>query len=198
MSGAVTQRAHARLGRPFETALERMHEGYAAAGRAFVQRIHAPMRQVGGPPPSIPGLRVPPGAVMCVRSERSTTDYVGCLSTGRAVYLEAKSCTENRCAFYEIGSTRGGLREHQARVLERVQALGGLGLALVLMPSGVWAVDGPTWRYVSTVAGRKSWSVALFDEHGVRVADASTAARVLQGGGGRIDWLAAIEGAGIV
>ena len=197
MSGAVTKRARAKLGRPFEAALERTHEVYAATGRAFVQRIHAPMRQVGGPLPSVPGLRVPPGAVMCVRSERSTTDYVGCLASGRAVYLEAKSCTEDRCAFYEEGSTRGGLREHQARVLEQVQALGGLGLALVLMPSGVWAVDGPTWRYVSTVAGRKSWSVALFDCHGLRVCGPDAAARLCAGFGGQVDWLTAVERAGI-
>lgn len=198
MSRAVTQaRPHAKLGRPFEAALERTHEQYSATGRAFVQRIHAPMRQVGGPPPALPGHRIPPGAVLAVRSERSTTDYVGCLRTGRAVYLEAKSVAEDRCPFYEGGGVRHGLREHQALVLERVQALGGLGLALVLMPAGVWAVDACTWRYVSQVAGRKSWSVALFEEHGLRVCGPEAAARLCAGYGGPVDWLAAVEGAGI-
>lgn len=185
-----------RLGTALETALEHQHALYAAEGRAFVQRLPVPTRHVGEAPPGCPV-----GSFLAVRTVRSTTDYVGVLGAGRlagrGVFIEVKSCAEDRCAFYEDGNTRGGLRRHQADVLARVQRLGGLGLAIVLLPSGVWVVDVETWGFVARVAGRKSWSRALFSEHAVMVADGATAARVANGTGGRLDWLAALQKAGI-
>lgn len=186
---ATRPRRRANLGATLEAALDEQHRRYAAAGLAFVQRLPVPVRHVGA-------IEGGDGrSFEAVRAARSTTDFAGVIgqrgpARGRAVFIEAKSCGEDRCPFTETGNTRGGLRPHQERALAAVAACGGFGLVVVKMPAGIWVVDVQTWRTVAALPtlGRVSWSPALLDEHGLRVAGPFEL---------RVDWLAALVRVGL-
>lgn len=171
----------ANLGMTLEAALATQHGIYARQRRAFVQQIATPMKQIGTPKDG--------KGVLAVRSKKSTTDFAGVIGSGafrgRGVFLEAKSASQDREPFREVGTTRGGLRPHQEVALASAAACGGFGLIIVKMPSGIWLVQIAAWISLANdpKIGR-AWTPPLLDAHGKRLAGPYEL---------KVDWLSALS-----
>lgn len=118
----------ARRGMSLENRLAAVHERYAAAGLARMDKQY---------PRSVP---VNDGRWAKIIG-RSTVDYVGVLRGGRMAAFDAKDCQGDK-----IELSR--LQEHQRLYLDEVQALGGLAFVLVRFGCGAVArIPIKAWDY---------------------------------------------------
>lgn len=112
-----------RAGDAFERMLEVTHRMYLARGVADIYKL---------PVPTAPAPRHVRGAHggLRVLSERQRCDYTGHLiGSGRAVYMEAKSCHEPMGRLPIIGNSRSGfgIKQHQLEALAAADDHGAIG-----------------------------------------------------------------------
>ncbi len=118
------------------------HQRLAIQGKAHIQRVPTPVTVLGAVSSDARGRRAFPA----VFAAKAGVDFCGVLAGGRAVYLEAKTCSTERWPFAAaLGApTSSRVSGPEWESLSRCQALGGLALVVLDWSSagaGYWAVD---------------------------------------------------------
>lgn len=135
-----------RKGAAWELQNELWAKEYQRLGQAFIVKCH-------------PGSKVIEGRL--IYDSTGPPDYLGCLSSGRAVAFEAKEIIGSRFPFKN-------LELHQARALSRFHRMGGLAFVAVQSMVGVrvaarvilpWTTIGPL--YENWLTGSKPASIEL-------------------------------------
>jgi len=168
-------------GDQWEEALSDYHDLLARAGKAHIQRVPTPVTVLGPVKPDARGRRSFPACF----AARAGVDFVGVLAGGRAVYLEAKTCSTERWSFAAaLGApTQSRVEGPEWESLARCQRLGGLALVVLDWSSagaGYWAVD---FSALETLRAHDAASVGQTTLAGLP----STMARPIQGA----QWLSA-------
>lgn len=143
MTSATSRGATSKArGDQWERELSLYHERLAIAGKAHIQRVPTPVTVLGAVSSDARGRRAFPA----VFASRAGVDFVGLLAGGRAVYLEAKTCSTERWDFSAaLGApTQSRVSGPEWESLARCRALGGLALVVLDWSSagaGFWSVD---------------------------------------------------------
>ena len=184
------QSARTKNGARWETLLEEAHKFYRRNRTADLIRLPVPFMQVG----TVPLLKHR-GKAICIRSKRSTVDFMGCIRDGHArqVLVEAKSTTNK--GKWQLGK----LQPHQAAALFRCARYGGIaGVALYSSSMGdaYWLPAEPAGAAAEVIP--RDWLALVCDElrsltgetvPGVKFADLEAAGLLIPRTSGIHDWL---------
>lgn len=182
MTSATSRGATSKArGDQWERELSLYHERLATAGKAHIQRVPTPVTVLGAVSSDARGRRAFPA----VFAARAGVDFCGVLAGGRAVYLEAKTCSTERWPFAAaLGApTQSRVEGPEWESLARCQRLGGLALVVLDWSSagaGFWAID---FSALETLRAHDAASVGQTTLAGLP----STMARPIQGA----QWLSA-------
>lgn len=138
---------HANRGKFLESILERTHAIYENRGMAKIQKIHVNTVMYQG---------------KAFRKEKSTVDYIGCLSSGKFVAFDAKSHKGQSIPF-------SCFQLHQTDYLEYIKKFGGIAFYLVYMEginrAWVLGID----QYKKCGVARKSIPISDLEKYGIEI-----------------------------
>lgn len=142
----------ANLGKPFEDALEAMHELYNLGNRAAVTRIPAPMKPIG---------KAVKGVFPAIYVKRGAPDFHAQVA-GASLLFDAKSTVDtHRWELKDLAS-------HQAAAFDRHEAQRGRAFVLLLLGRAVyllpWSTLAPRYRrWAAGLAARGEASLTVAD-----------------------------------
>ena len=144
---ATSRSKSSRNGSKSEDMLSARHEYSERQGTAMVRQVGPPIRITGNRGGQITGRLL----------GHSTTDYVGVLGDGRALFIEAKSF-EPAAKLPRVPFSR--IQPHQSRDLTRCQMFGGCALLVIIVGPLLYSVP---WRAVNEVRANGAASLAPLD-----------------------------------
>jgi len=140
MTTAATRgRSSQRRGSQWEQVIDAYHDHLRAAGKAWLVQVPTEARVMGPTGMDARGRTTFPATW----AARASVDFVGVVAGGRAVAVEAKTCTTERWWFSEAlgGPTSGKPAGVEWETLDAVDQLGGLALVLLDWRGSQWCVE---------------------------------------------------------
>ena len=147
--------ASKRRGDAWETMLDAYHRQLSAEHRAHIVRVPTEARVMGETRTDARGRT----AFLATWASRASVDFVGCLLGGRAVAIEAKTCTQDRWTFAQALGAPTSTRpaDVEWRTLQTVNQMGGLSLVVLDWCDEQWCVEfGALATFRETGAGSLS------------------------------------------
>ena len=144
-------RAH---GEALESALDRQHDAYRAAGLADVRKVPTPVQVMGPTRRDARGRTTFPATF----AARASCDFEGVLADGRAVRIEAKHREGDRLRLADV-------QPQQVDALRWAHDHGAVALLVVRLGGECWCVPAAClWA-----EGPKTWTARDMDARGIRL-----------------------------